>query len=75
MASNKLFDLLRSSSYSAPSALDHNSIFNLGRWPRLLHFAPLALECSERFAGALVCHCRLNDFAKAVKTAKRIVCS
>jgi hypothetical protein len=43
----QLFDLLRSSSYSAPSALGHNSIVNLGRWPRLLHFAPLALTAAN----------------------------
>jgi hypothetical protein len=31
--------------YAVPSALDSKSLFfNLSRWPRLLHLAPLALK-------------------------------
>src|SRR5687768_3287806 len=48
-ARNKKPSLLHSSTYYAPSALDHNSTVNLGRWPRLLHHAPLALNASNNF--------------------------
>src|SRR5688572_13148871 len=33
--------------FRAFSALEHHSTVNLGRWPRLLHHAPLALNASN----------------------------
>ncbi len=35
--------------YFAPSALGNFAELYLGRWPRLLHFAPLALSYGRRF--------------------------
>src|SRR5713101_6726805 len=52
------------SNYFAPSALGFLSTLFLGRWPRLLHFAPLALQyrlfhASSNFSpycGTWTCH-------------------
>src|SRR5687767_9703433 len=51
---------------------DHNSAVNLGRWPRLLHHAPLVLNASNNLVDESVCFCRFNGYLarKTVKTVK-----
>jgi len=58
-------------SHFAPSALKSFWRLHLGRWPRLLHFAPLALKTNSRHRWAWLFLSKSGDTSTARSAALR----